>query len=925
MGLGTLLLNVNESAARLRGNGTSPPPASTPAARTAAAKQPFVATAASSGKAATPFTPIDQFQLTEDANQADFVILWPALGCPQLIDPENLNLELVLFSKQEPDAVSNDYILGILPRILVLAWEDTLEPYRQDDKPWNLLVRPKTTLAKLLKPGNSITLRSRPMALTTYHHTIKNRPVQLGELLHTMATVVPKAYLKNGFKSVVSVRLNLQAQTATGDFTLHPDRLYNLFYGPENGLLRGILQDFTILERPYDDIPLMKDGLIGGHNLVYGWRFDHTQGAEKSVCGDRRREHGVRLFHPFMIVRDKARNYLNVGHITDLHTSTLWDFFDEKIFLHYNQDRANVPDNTGRDPENDADSTLKSAARRYNNPNLNVRHLTHRLNQLGRAENDPARFVDILLQTGDLVDFNRGFNLNPRHDPDDDYVFNLSWIRYYELLLLDYERPTYTSLGNHDWRLNPYPPRIQAEAVHSLLLLYLVLVMGGTGTACGSVWGALEAAKEGGDGDIGIFLLQALVAPFAGSLSLFAFLTTLGGFGLNLDVTFDVLFSPMGLGLLLGGGWLLGHLFHWLLVAINAGSDDTITDAGSGALWGTIVGGSLGLVLAIVAAFFLFKARDYMTHISNLTADDFSKLFDNKNVGYLRSFGKDGVLYMTEQSIDWYALVINPFLDYGFRHGNTSIMMADWGGSEILTGDPPLSDDAFTDRQWELVIQGLDTMIHHRRSVQISQGVIPILGLHTPVFCPLLDENLETLHSNGAGADDDKLCRGTMEERRQALIELYFELAAGLRSDGKPIPAITLAGHTHDYDLFRTETLDKALWYQLEHFGGKPPGFWNKGLHITTSCAGPPGDGAIPEGEDKTAVLDLLKEYDGRQDNAFDDPNTDPRQPFRQLKYKRGDRVPRAPGCRVLRFDRADGKIAGIEEISAITGKWGNS
>jgi len=923
MGLGTLLLNTNEAAARLRGNGAVAQPAPAPAAE---AVQPSVRATASAGEAEASFTPIADFQLTEDANQADFAIMWPALGCPQLIDPENLKLELILFSKQEPAAVNNDYILGILQHILVLEWDAALEPYRQDNKPWNLLARPKTTLAKLLKPGDSLSLRSRPMALTAYRDTIKNRPLQLGELLHTMADVVPKAYLKNGFKSVVSVRLKLQTQPAAGGFTLQPDRLYNLFYGPENGLLRGILGDTAILDKPYDDVPLLPNNFIGGHNLVYGWRFDHTRGAEKSVCGDRRREHEVRLFHPFMIVRDQARNYLNVGHITDLHTSTLWDFFDEKIFLHYNQDRAEVADNTGRDPENDADTTFTPAARRYNNPNLNARHLTHLLNRLGRAENNPGKFVDILLQTGDLIDFNRGFNLNPRHSPDDDYIFNLSWIRYYELLLLDYQRPTYTLLGNHDWRLNPYPPRIQAEAVHSLLLLYLLLVAGGTGAACGTVWGAFQAAKGDSDAvNVAIFLFQMLLAPFTGSLSLFAFLTLLGGIGLDLDITADVLFSKMGLGIILGGGWLLGHLFHWIFVVINAISENTITDAGSGALWGAIAGGTLGCIGAIVVAFLLFKARDYMTHITNLTSDDFSKLFDDKNVGYLRAFGKDGVLYMTERSIDWYALVINPFLDYGFRHGNTSIMMADWGGSEILTGDPPLSDDAFTDRQWELLNNWLDTAIHHRRNVPVEKGVIPILGLHTPVFCPLLDENLDTLHRNGAGVDDDKLGRGTMEERRQELIDLYFRLAAGLRSDGKPIAAVTLTGHTHDYDLFRTETLDKATWYQLEHFGGKPPGFWNKGLHITTSCAGPPGDGTIPEGEDKTAVLELLKEYDRRQDNAFDDPGSDPRQPFRQLKYKKGDRVPRPPGCRVLRFDPADGSIISIEEISAITGKWGNS
>src|SRR5207247_6223004 len=129
---------------------------------------------------------------------------------------------------------------------------------------------------------------------------------------------------------------------------------------------------------------------------------------------------------------------------------------------------------------------------------------------------------------------------------------------------------------------------------------------------------------------------------------------------------FDVLFSPMGLKYVVGGGWLVGLLLVVILMLfsrVNA-HPHRINDVGSGAKWGTILGGSLGTVLAtILGLFVVFKERDYMTHITNLLGGDFGELLDNKNVGYLNAFGSDGVLYMTEHAYDWYMLVINPFQD----------------------------------------------------------------------------------------------------------------------------------------------------------------------------------------------------------------------------------------------------------------------
>jgi hypothetical protein len=80
---------------------------------------------------------------------------------------------------------------------------------------------------------------------------------------------------------------------------------------------------------------------------------------------------------------------------------------------------------------------------------------------------DAKREARAILMTGDLIDYGRGhvglidggrhrheLGLDHRYHPD------RNWFLFYYLLASGgrYTQPVYTSLGNHDWRLNPYPP-----------------------------------------------------------------------------------------------------------------------------------------------------------------------------------------------------------------------------------------------------------------------------------------------------------------------------------------------------------------------------------------------------------------------------------------------------------------------------------
>ena len=124
------------------------------------------------------------------------------------------------------------------------------------------------------------------------------------------------------------------------------------------------------------------------------------------------------------------------------------------------------------------------------------------------------------------------------------------------------------------------------------------------------------------------------------------------------------------------------------------------------------------------------------------------------------------------------------------------------------------------------------------------------------------------------------------------------------------------------------EAADKVVWYQREHFvdsnGQVKPDFGSQGLHITTSCAGPPSDDKAPGGDEeeqreaRQKAKPLLKDFDARQDNTYNVGNV-------TTHYKQGERVLRPAGGRLLTFDRETGRITRIDEISAKTAKWGDS
>lgn len=137
------------------------------------------------------------------------------------------------------------------------------------------------------------------------------------------------------------------------------------------------------------------------------------------------------VLHPLFV--KTPRETIRIAHVTDVHVDTRHEVYAR---------------NLASDPQ----------ARTFNNWNESFAELYWE-----------ARQYDAILMTGDLIEFGRGhMENNPKPGggtftlgDDDGYWRDRNWFLFYTKLAggdTTYSAPVYTTLGNHDWRVNPYGP-----------------------------------------------------------------------------------------------------------------------------------------------------------------------------------------------------------------------------------------------------------------------------------------------------------------------------------------------------------------------------------------------------------------------------------------------------------------------------------
>ena len=182
-------------------------------------------------------------------------------------------------------------------------------------------------------------------------------------------------------------------------------------------------------------------------------------------------------YHPIYIPPEK--DYLNIAHISDTHVSRRWDAM-EYWAKKRDEEARKIKDNLFKDPEltklychYDPYSGFyvcdyifsiskskcfpdksKTPWSDFNNPNRNFEEALKKANENSE--------VDIIIITGDLIDYNLGYHGDVENKENyfdhgiESYYYNYNWPLFYEILLKNYKKPVFTILGNHDYRLAPY-------------------------------------------------------------------------------------------------------------------------------------------------------------------------------------------------------------------------------------------------------------------------------------------------------------------------------------------------------------------------------------------------------------------------------------------------------------------------------------
>jgi len=246
-----------------------------------------------------------------------------------------------------------------------------------------------------------------------------------------LAKYVKDFYAQRGMSYMHEIRIS---EAASGQLK---DGQYHLFWNNEVPNEKVPSDEMTLLLRDYARPLRQKLGELWQQTSTYLLQeYEVEYGAihppYSSLMGMRLTR--TEILHP-LFVRRRAGT-LKIGHITDTHVDVRADVYEENL------NRKNV-----------ARSHPKWTPRSFNNWNRSfVKVYDH-------AKSN----CDVLLLTGDLIDYGRGhWGLVARDRLADNSAYHQdrNWFLFYYLLASGeaYQQPVYTILGNHDWRLNPYPP-----------------------------------------------------------------------------------------------------------------------------------------------------------------------------------------------------------------------------------------------------------------------------------------------------------------------------------------------------------------------------------------------------------------------------------------------------------------------------------
>jgi V8-like Glu-specific endopeptidase len=372
------------------------------------------------------------FSESAGATPAKARILWPALGFPAVIAPG---------SKNDADAARNI-------TLLVLSNKSSLRP---DDVSRNLRCVPwaqrgKRYLAGKFVAPDDVTIHA-PKVTFTEKNESQAQLVEFGggtaPIRASLATAVRQRYDKElPFLHEIRISESRSAQLANGQ--------YQLFWN----------NAAETEDAPSDEMALLMAGYAREKSAALGelWKtherylldeYEYEYGSlHRPYCSTTAPRIRAEILHPLFVDR-AGMPTLKAAHLTDLHVDVRNDVYEENVKAGEYQLKAKA----ARQGLSSNEQAVLNMLGLFNNWNKSVVSLY----------NDARRDANALFLTGDLIDYGRahwGQDAGALLQDDDLYNVNRSWFLFSYLLSTgsSYSKPVYTTLGNHDWRINPYPP-----------------------------------------------------------------------------------------------------------------------------------------------------------------------------------------------------------------------------------------------------------------------------------------------------------------------------------------------------------------------------------------------------------------------------------------------------------------------------------
>jgi len=355
-------------------------------------------------------------------------ILWPALGFPAVIAPRDKPSTspfvdgdatrcicvLVLSNRKYLSKAEAARYLRYVPwsqrgRRHILSGqagsfrEEELAVRNDEKEPRLVVTRPKDSHGELVAFGG-------------------NKGGRNG-IVASLGKCVREFYRQEGLEYLHEIRVY---EAATGRLE---DGLYHLFWNNEEANENVPSEEMRLLIEKFARPRREKLGMLWQrHSTFLLNEYEYEYGAlHQPYSSTAPRRTRAEILHPLFVQR-RPSPVLRIGQLTDTHVDVRADVYEANL--------------------KEAGTTAA-----YNNWNKSF------VVAYTQAKQDS----DVVFLTGDLIDYGRGhWGVTERKRLAEDGLYHVdrNWFLFYYFLASGnaYSRPSYTILGNHDWRLNPYPP-----------------------------------------------------------------------------------------------------------------------------------------------------------------------------------------------------------------------------------------------------------------------------------------------------------------------------------------------------------------------------------------------------------------------------------------------------------------------------------